>query len=99
MIVGVVRERDVFVRDRWRCQLCGCCTPQHMRGTHADNAPEIDHIVPLAQGGPHTMDNVQCACRRCNHDKGSKWRGQRRLAFDGGAITVRQRRQLTLWDM
>lgn len=31
----------------------------------------VDHIVPEAQGGPTTFDNLCFACRRCNEFKGS----------------------------
>lgn len=31
----------------------------------------LDHIVPEAQGGPTTFDNLCFACRRCNEFKGS----------------------------
>lgn len=27
-----------------------------------------DHIIPLAQGGTDTDDNIRCLCRQC-HDK------------------------------
>jgi len=60
----------VFDRDGWTCQLCGIDTPRDKRGTYDDDAPELDHIIPLARGGAHTNDNVQCACRSCNADKG-----------------------------
>lgn len=33
--------------------------------------PQIDHILPLALGGPNTDDNVQLLCRPCNS---SKWK-------------------------
>lgn len=66
----------VFERDRWRCQLCGIRTPRSKRGTYDDDAPELDHIVPLSQGGPHTYTNTQCACRRCNGLKGDRPLGQ-----------------------
>jgi 5-methylcytosine-specific restriction endonuclease McrA len=26
----------------------------------------MDHVIPLARGGEHTMDNVKLACLRCN---------------------------------
>ena len=71
----------VFARDGWRCQLCGCATPRRLRGTLSDQAPELDHIVPLACGGPHTWANTQCACRRCNQDKGARPLGQQRLSL------------------
>lgn len=60
---------DVLKRDGWQCQVCGCDTPSRLRGTHHDDAPEIDHIIPLAKGGTHTWSNVQCLCRICNQMK------------------------------
>lgn len=57
---------DVFKRDGWKCQSCGCDTPRELRGQMVDDAPEMDHIVPLSKGGEHSMDNVQCLCRVCN---------------------------------
>jgi len=62
---------DVFDRDGWRCRICGVYTPKSLRGTTEDRAPELDHIVPLAAGGTHTLDNVQCSCRACNSEKGA----------------------------
>lgn len=32
----------------------------------------IDHIRPIAKGGPHTADNVVPACQPCNSSKGTK---------------------------
>ena len=66
----------VFDRDRWRCKLCGTRTPKAKRGTYDDNAPELDHINPLSQGGEHSYTNTQCACRKCNGLKSSKPLGQ-----------------------
>jgi 5-methylcytosine-specific restriction endonuclease McrA len=67
---------DVFDRDKWRCQLCGIATPKKLKGTLKPNAPELDHIVPLSKGGPHTLKNVQCCCRSCNIKKSDKPLGQ-----------------------
>jgi hypothetical protein len=67
----------VLERDGWRCQVCGVKTPKRFRGTPKPNAPEVDHRIPLAMGGGHTWDNVQCCCRSCNLEKGgTKARGQ-----------------------
>lgn len=60
----------VLDRDNWKCRLCGRDTPKILRGTHDMNAPEVDHIVPLAQGGVHSYQNTQCLCRACNAAKG-----------------------------
>ena len=67
---------NVLVRDGWRCQLCGKKLKPKHRGTYRDDAPELDHIIPLAQGGEHSKRNTQCACRKCNQKKGSTLRGQ-----------------------
>ncbi len=69
----------VLERDRWRCHLCGIRTPRRLRGTCHDQAPELDHITPLAVGGLHTMINTACACRQCNLAKGAQPLGQLRL--------------------
>lgn len=72
----------VFERDAWRCQMCGVKTPKKLRGSFKPNAPELDHRIPMALGGPHTWGNVQCSCRRCNMEKGaSRALGQMQL-FD-----------------
>lgn len=60
---------EIFDRDNWHCYICCKPTPKSKRGTLSDNAPELDHIVPLSKGGTHTKDNVACACRKCNHEK------------------------------
>jgi hypothetical protein len=48
-----------------------------------DTAPELDHIIPLASGGAHVWDNVQCTCRKCNGEKGAEVLGQLRLGLNG----------------
>lgn len=60
----------VMERDGWTCHICGEEAPRALRGTMRWNAPELDHIIPLAAGGSHTYDNVACAHRSCNLQKG-----------------------------
>lgn len=80
---GVEAERfdpfEIFDRDAWRCHICRVSTPRRLRGTYHDQAPELDHIIPLAAGGQHTRINTACACRKCNITKGAKPLGQMRL--------------------
>lgn len=57
---------DVLERDGWACKLCGIDTPKSLRGTMEHNAPELDHIIPIAKGGAHSIGNTQCLCRSCN---------------------------------
>jgi 5-methylcytosine-specific restriction endonuclease McrA len=66
----------VFEQDKWKCHICGIYTPKELRGTHLDQAPELDHIITIADGGSHTYGNVACACRSCNQKKGATSCGQ-----------------------
>lgn len=70
---------EVFERDGWRCHMCNRKTPKRLRGTYEDNAPELDHIITLAEGGEHSRRNTACACRKCNIAKVGKSQGQMRL--------------------
>lgn len=45
---------------------CACCK------SGLDDGHHIDHIVPIALGGPNTDDNVQLLCPACNLSKGAK---------------------------
>lgn len=74
--VESVNYLRVLDRDKWTCRLCGTKTPKRLRGTYQDNAPEIDHIIPIAMGGEHSYSNTQCACRKCNATKGASPLGQ-----------------------
>ena len=59
-----LNRRNLFARDRNRCQYCGRRFP----------TPElsIDHIVPRSQGGKNTWENIVCACVKCNTKKGGR---------------------------
>lgn len=74
---------EVFNRDKWICHLCGIKTKPKDRGTYKPEAPELDHIIALANGGTHTWGNVACACRKCNGEKGAKDIGQLGLDLAG----------------
>jgi hypothetical protein len=82
-LCGVTTEHisplEVFTRDNWTCRLCLKPTPQRLIGTRSPRRPTIDHILPVSKGGPHTYQNVQCACSQCNCRKSARIRGQFRL--------------------
>lgn len=69
------QRKAVLERDGYKCRICGI-SRQYLD----DKAPglgeylrlEIDHIVPIAQGGTSDESNLQCLCWRCNSLKGSK---------------------------
>lgn len=74
VVAELVNPFKVFQRDKWRCRLCDCRVQKVdiMR----DNAAELDHIVQLSLGGPHTYSNVQTLCRKCNQAKSNNFEGQ-----------------------
>lgn len=44
-----------------RCARCGNLAPLTK-----------DHIIPVTQGGPDSIDNIQPLCRSCNSKKGAR---------------------------
>ncbi len=61
-------RRNVFLRDRNRCQYCGRVRPQRELN--------LDHVVPLSRGGHSTWENVVTACIECNSRKGNRTPGE-----------------------
>ena len=59
-ISGSVKYR-VLTRARGRCECCGA--HEHQR------ALEVDHIIPMNQGGSYAISNLQALCFRCNAGK------------------------------
>lgn len=70
---------EVFKRDSFRCQYCGRSAP--------DVILEVDHIVPVAEGGKNDLLNLVTSCRDCNRGKSAK------MLTDTSAID-RQKKQL-----
>ena len=72
-LAGVESERftltDVIDRDGWKCGICG---KRVEPGSKGRDRPSLDHIVPLALGGPHTLANAQLAHFGCNAAKGHR---------------------------
>lgn len=62
---------EIFERDQWTCHLCGELADQDAK-VPAYKAPTLDHVIPLAHGGPHTRDNVRCAHFICNSRRQNK---------------------------
>jgi len=62
---------NLFLRDRFRCQYC-----------EATGELTFDHVVPRAQGGRTTWDNVATACAPCNLRKGGRTPTQARMSLN-----------------
>jgi len=76
-----------------QCAYCGTAASEEVR-------LEADHFLPLALGGPDTIDNLLPACPSCNRGPGGKFhrdpwewltsRFPERVAALRGAQTYRQ---------
>lgn len=74
-----VKPNAVFVRDGYRCHLCGAKTHKVFSVDDQRSATVDHHPIPLSKGGDHDWHNVKCACFGCNTKKGNKWDGQKRM--------------------
>lgn len=76
-------DRDVFERDGWRCHLCGrSCLRRSGTWEHPRGAT-VDHVIPLAAGGAHSLANVRTAHWTCNIRKGARSLGPEQLRLVG----------------
>ena len=67
-----VSQRELEKLYSQPCHACG-----------STEQPSIDHIIPLALGGHHSIGNLWTLCRPCNSSKGARllveWRLRRSL--------------------
>ena len=59
-----LNRRNIFARDRNRCQYCG----QHFPTLELS----LDHLIPRSRGGKSTWENLVCSCTQCNIRKGGR---------------------------
>lgn len=72
-LIEKIQRQLIFARDRWICQLCFArVTP--------DDAT-IDHVIPVAEGGNHTYQNLVTAHLTCNQRKGARRVPQQQRLF------------------
>ncbi|MDP6976984.1 MAG: HNH endonuclease [Myxococcota bacterium] len=55
---------NIFSRDTHMCQYCAEMPPRSQLN--------LDHVIPRAQGGKTTWENVVCCCIPCNRRKGGR---------------------------
>lgn len=60
----------ILERDDWTCRYCAT-KPEPMWEWHPFTSRwmcnmHVDHIIPRAQGGETTMDNLAACCAACN---------------------------------
>lgn len=65
-----VNRRRVYERDEWTCHICR--DPIDPTAKWPDMmCASLDHVIPLALGGPHAYANVKAAHWLCNTYKGA----------------------------
>lgn len=55
---------DIFKRDNFTCQYCSAKPPKIPL--------EVDHIIPVVNGGDNSHDNLITSCFDCNRGKGAR---------------------------
>jgi 5-methylcytosine-specific restriction endonuclease McrA len=59
-----LNRRNIFARDKNRCQYCGKRQPT--------SELSLDHVIPRSLGGKAMWENIVCACAKCNVKKGGR---------------------------
>ncbi len=68
---NTMKRVRIYIRDRYCCQYCG----DHRQAKDLT----LDHILPKAQGGATTPQNLVSACKKCNQRKGNRTPEQARM--------------------
>jgi 5-methylcytosine-specific restriction endonuclease McrA len=81
-------RRNIFARDRNRCQYCG--------RKFATSELSLDHVLPRSQGGEANWTNIVCCCVRCNVRKGGRTPEQAGMRLIAEPVKPRRSPAVTL---
>lgn len=59
--LGKQIRAQILARDGYRCKMCG--------RTKEEVPLEVDHIIPVADGGTDELNNLAALCRECKRGK------------------------------
>ncbi len=59
-----LNRRNVFERDKYRCQYCG--------GIFPESKLNLDHVIPRDRGGRTSWENLVTSCIECNSRKANR---------------------------
>jgi 5-methylcytosine-specific restriction endonuclease McrA len=69
---------NIYARDGYRCQYCAVpCAIGELT---------YDHVIPRAQGGTTTWENIVSACYACNRDKANRTPAQAGMTLRKPAV-------------
>lgn len=64
--------RALMLRDGRNCHLCGGVVANSAGKPDCRRGGTVDHLIPIAEGGTHTWDNVALAHWECNVSRGAR---------------------------
>jgi len=62
--IGLSLRYEILRRDKFKCVICG--------KNASETILEIDHVIPVSQGGKTIKQNLQTLCFDCNRGKRDK---------------------------
>ena len=74
-------RHNIYMRDGNTCQYCAQELPR--------SELNLDHVVPRAQGGRTTWENVVCCCIDCNLTKAARTPEQAKMKLLKGPVRPR----------
>lgn len=64
------RQRQVYKKCGGKCVYCG--KSLKIKTNRLEEKMTIDHWIPKSRGGDGNIENLVCACNRCNSKKGDQ---------------------------
>jgi len=86
--IRTLSRKNILIRDGFVCQYC--------REKFLSSELELEHVIPRAQGGQSTWENLVAACRDCNARKADRTPAEAGMKLLGQPrrVTIRTSRAL-----
>ena len=96
---------EVFNRDKGICYCCGIKIPRSEKGERlpwCKYAYHCSHLKALDNGGLETLDNMVCACSKCNSACGTEDFRDFKLKYRNNILKIsstKRKRIYNLWEL
>lgn len=69
--MGLHSKKRIKLAERagWKCVWCGQTVRKDMGW---QNSTTVEHLMPVSAGGSNKLENLACACYRCNRVRGTQ---------------------------